>query len=127
MPTTTQEQFVPWNQQPPPSTTAVYPDPTSDYNSNFYDGSTQPNAAPVSGSNQVVRRPAGQQLVPRVSYGNAGNETWPTIADEGINQGNEDVWMDNGGDDLEQKAMIAKRETLAKRKQIPPFVQKLSR
>ena len=35
-------------------------------------------------------------------------------------------WAD-GIDDLEQKAQVAKKEALAKKKQIPPFVQKLSR
>ena len=33
----------------------------------------------------------------------------------------------NDAVDLEQKAQSAKREALSKRKQIPPFVQKLSR
>ena len=124
---TTQEQYVPWNQQPPPpTTTSVYPDPTGNYDSNFYTESIQPNAAATAGSNQLARRAVGQQLVPRVPYGNVGNENWPVVADEDVNQANEDAWMNNG-DDLEQKAMIAKRETQAKRKQIPPFVQKLTR
>ena len=68
---------------------------------------------------QLVRRAPNQQVVSR----------------------NPSAWQDADGmagtvpsfeqvdeeDDLEQKAMAAKKEAQAKRKQIPPFVQKLSR
>ena len=126
MPTVKQEQYMPWPQQPPSTTTSNYPDPSGSYNSNLYNGNTQLQAAPALGSNQLARRPVAQQLVSRVNYHNSADETWPMVADEGMQQANEDTWMNNL-DDLEQRAMIAKRETQAKRKQIPPFVQKLSR
>ena len=126
MPTATQDQHMQWTQQPSATTTSSYPNSIGNYNSNLYNSSTQPQVPPGSGSNQLTRRALGQHLVPRVSYSNAGNETWPLVADEGIQQANEDAWMGNA-DDLEQRAMIAKREAQAKRKQIPPFVQKLSR
>ncbi len=126
MAATTQDQYLSWNQQPSSSSASTYPDPISNYNSNIYNGGTQSHAAPGSGLNQVARRGVGQQLVPRANYNAAGNDTWPLVVDDGIQQANEDAWMNNG-DDLEQRAMIAKRETQAKRKQIPPFVQKLSR
>ena len=126
MPTATQEQYMPWPQQPLSSTAINYPDPSSNYNSNLYNANTQLQTAPASGSNQLARRPLAQQLVSRGNYNNSGNETWPLVADESMQPTNEDAWMNNL-DDLEQRAMMAKRETQAKRKQIPPFVQKLSR
>lgn len=46
--------------------------------------------------------------------------------ENGLQQLNETGWR-NEGDDLDQKALVAKRDAQAKRKQIPPFVQKLSR
>lgn len=67
----------------------------------------------------------GQQIVPRTNYNDATSDTWPLVQDNTI-QPSAEGW---GGDDddLNRKAEIAKRETQAKRKQIPPFVQKLSR
>ena len=126
MHTVKQEQYMPWPQQTPANTASNYPDPSNNYNPNLYNGNTQLQAAPVSGSNQLARRPIAQQIVSRGNYNNSGNETWPLVPNEGMQQANEDTWMNNL-DDLEQRAMIAKRETQAKRKQIPPFVQKLSR
>lgn len=126
MSTATQDQYMSWNQQPSTGATPNYPDPTGNYGSNLYNGSAQTHAASVPGANQLARRALGQQLVPRANYSNAPNESWPLVADEGTQQANEDAWMNNI-DDLEQRAMIAKREMQAKRKQIPPFVQKLSR
>jgi len=126
MAATMQDQYMSWDQQPVSNSASTYPDHIGSYSSNLYNGGTQHHAAPVPGSNQLTRRGLGQQLVPRANHNNAGNDTWPLAADEGIKQANEDAWMNNG-DDLEQRAMIAKRETQAKRKQIPPFVQKLSR
>ena len=67
----------------------------------------------------------GQQIVPRASYNDTTNETWPVVQDSTV-QPPVDSWMDEH-DDLNRRAEIAKRETQAKRKQIPPFVQKLSR
>ncbi len=45
---------------------------------------------------------------------------------DGNTPGATDGWI-NADEDLEQKALIAKRDAQAKRKPIPPFVQKLSR
>ena len=126
MSSTTQDQYMSWNQQPSSVATSNYPDSTGSYGSNLYNSNAQTPTAPVPGASQLARRALGQQLVPRVSYSNAANESWPLVVDEGTQQANEDAWMNNI-DDLEQRAMIAKREMQAKRKQIPPFVQKLSR
>lgn len=73
-------------------------------------------------SNQLVRRHPNQQLVSR------GNNGWQDLSTStgGPGQG---AWEapDEGEEDLEQRALVAKKEAQAKRKQIPPFVQKLSR
>jgi len=74
---------------------------------------------------QLATRSLSQQLVPRDDYNGSNNGTWPVLAD-GAGQPTNGALL-NQDDDLDRKADIAKRETQAKRKQIPPFVQKLSR
>lgn len=81
-------------------------------------------------SNTLTRRPTNHALVPtnpRPSYeepwagfGNDSNALLPQAPGEGL------VAQDNV-EVLEDMAAKAKREAQAKRKQIPPFVQKLSR
>lgn len=66
---------------------------------------------------QLVRRNPNQQLAPaprRNQWEGFPGEApqWETVDDE---------------EELEQKAAVAKKDAQAKRKQIPPFVQKLSR
>jgi heat shock transcription factor len=65
---------------------------------------------------QLVRRNPNQQLAPRRGqwdgYPSPTQQQWETMDDE---------------DELEQKVAIAKKDAQSKRKQIPPFVQKLSR
>lgn len=75
-------------------------------------------SAPDMGAGQLVRRNPNQQLAPAPRRGqwdgyNSPTQQWETIADD--------------DEELEQKAAIAKKDAQAKRKQIPPFVQKLSR
>jgi heat shock transcription factor len=75
-------------------------------------------SAPEMGAGQLVRRNPNQQLAPAPRRGqwdgyNSPTQQWETIADD--------------DEELEQKAAIAKKDAQAKRKQIPPFVQKLSR
>lgn len=68
---------------------------------------------------QLVRRNPNQQLAARrnTPWGALNNNEqqpeWPPREDE--------------DDQLEQKALVAKKEAQSRRKQIPPFVQKLSR
>lgn len=61
---------------------------------------------------QLVRRPNNHQLATRgeVGYGHLAQNGWQEEEE-----------------DLEALALKAKKEAQAKRKQIPPFVQKLSR
>ncbi|KAF2263935.1 hypothetical protein CC78DRAFT_544633 [Lojkania enalia] len=83
------------------------------------DGSTG-NAVPNSNtySSQLVRRNPNQQLAAR------GRSPWDAFNADGSSQQWENVEEDD--DELEQKAIMAKKDAQAKRKQIPPFVQKLS-
>lgn len=69
------------------------------------------------GAGQLVRRNQNQQLAAR------GRSPW------GYNEQNQPNAWENTDDDeeLERKAAIAKKDASAKRKTIPPFVQKLSR
>lgn len=88
---------------------------------------------PVPGpSNTVARRPMNQALVPTNQRGvyDASTDPWATFGDEGalIKQGTgEEVVEEDNVEKLEEMAQKAKREAQTKRKQIPPFVQKLSR
>ncbi len=129
-----QGDFLRWNQA---SENAVYPDPNG-YNVNNYgaNGLSQPafdQSLPAS-STQLARRPVNRgQLVPtgqRPVYENAA-DPWVQFGDEtmldqqningGVMEENDNIEL------LEEKAAVAKRDAQAKRKQIPPFVQKLSR
>jgi heat shock transcription factor len=65
---------------------------------------------------------------PRAFNGSTNASAWPGDFGDGTGlelQGG-GGWI-NTDEQLEQRALIAKREAQAKRKQIPPFVQKLSR
>ncbi|KAF2639012.1 hypothetical protein P280DRAFT_360827, partial [Massarina eburnea CBS 473.64] len=75
------------------------------------------SASPDIGSGQLVRRNPNQQLTAR------GQTPW-----DNFNQNPSNTWENAADDDeeLERKAAIAKKDAQAKRKQIPPFVQKLS-
>ncbi|KAL8891640.1 MAG: hypothetical protein Q9192_005713 [Flavoplaca navasiana] len=116
------EQYPQWTPTNQPSTQKLYPAPSGT--------SAQPQFTPTpqqqSTSNQLARRPPGQESTGRTSSSNGSNsELWPSFADNGVQQSTEADWP-NSGDDLDQKALIAKMDAQTKRKQIPPFVQKLS-
>jgi heat shock transcription factor, other eukaryote len=79
-------------------------------------------------STQLARRPINRQLV------STGQRPAFDVTSDQWNQFGEDSMVDNPGVEendnielLEEKATVAKRDAQAKRKQIPPFVQKLSR
>jgi heat shock transcription factor, other eukaryote len=75
------------------------------------------------GSNQLARRPANQVIPRDRGRADSSDIQWTEQAD---GQRPEGAWGDNL-DDLRQRAQVAKREAQSKRKQIPPFVQKLAR
>ena len=115
------DQYLQWPQQSQPS----YPDSADNNGLNLYNGGSDSQGMPAISANQIARRLLGQDLVSRAGYNEANNETWPVLAD-GAGQSTDSGWA-NEDDDLERMAEIAKRDSQAKRKQIPPFVQKLSR
>ena len=116
--TTMTDPYVQWPQQ----NSLPYPDAADNFGSNLYGGAQGPSAP---SSNQLARRPLSQQIVPRANYGDATNETWPLVPENAM-QPPAEGWVSEN-DDLNRRAEVAKKETQAKRKQIPPFVQKLSR
>ncbi|KAK5311645.1 Heat shock transcription factor [Exophiala xenobiotica] len=111
------DEFFQWGQSGQPA--VPYNDINYTMNTNTYP-QNHPQPQP---SNQLTRRPLTQLTAP----------TRPRLDQDG------NAWMDNTngghgpdaewGDDiavLEARAQIAKRDAQAKRKQIPPFVQKLN-
>lgn len=71
------------------------------------------------GAGTLVRRNHNQQLAAR------GRSPW---GDPFNGQGQPGAWENTDDDEeLERKAAVAKKDASAKRKTIPPFVQKLSR
>ena len=76
------------------------------------------NVAPVTPSTDLVRRTRNQQLGPP----GANQEQW-----NGYNTSTMHGSGDEDEQELERKVALAKKDAQGKRKQIPPFVQKLSR
>lgn len=121
------DQYMNWNDPSMSADMGGFNDPTlfDNYGTNTMssghnrvislDGMTD---APDMSSGQLVRRNPNQQLAPASRRGQwdgypSPTQQWENIADD--------------GEELEQKAALAKKDAQAKRKQIPPFVQKLSR
>ena len=111
------DQFLQWGQSAQVPNAPSYQD-ASVYgmnSANFASNNQQP-------SNQLTRRPPMQQVVTRPRHESASVAPWV----EEPNSATEGAWADDI-QDLEQKAQVAKKDAQAKRKQIPPFVQKLNR
>lgn len=101
---------------------------------------TQGIPSPNPSSTVLARRGMSRALVPTVTRPTpfeSSPEPWNTFGDEGFHhlQTSQHAQQPTGGvvDDndsieaLEERALRAKKEAMNKRKQIPPFVQKLSR
>lgn len=125
----TNDQFLRWSQT---GDSANYAEP---YNMNAFvanNASGFPSQQPVpTSSTQLTRRPLNRQMVssvPRATFDNP-NDPWSAFGDDNLLDTPNSTGMEETDniDLLEEKAVIAKREAQAKRKQIPPFVQKLSR
>ena len=105
-----------YNSQQPTS----YSDaPTYNNSANNFNGN---GAQP---SNQLTRRPMNQLANRGRSYNESPGLQWVDSANGGGQQ-LDSAWNDDI-DALEQRAQTAKKIAQEKRKQIPPFVQKLSR
>ncbi|KAF2631313.1 hypothetical protein BU25DRAFT_429003 [Macroventuria anomochaeta] len=120
------DQYMNWNDPTMSADMGAFNDPVlfENYGTNAInsghnrvislDGMTD---APDMSSGQLVRRNPNQQLAPAPRRGQwdgypSPAQQWENIADD--------------DEELEQKAAVAKKDAQAKRKQIPPFVQKLS-
>jgi heat shock transcription factor len=116
------DQYMNWN-DPSVADMQTFSDPT------LYDYSNSPMAGhnrvvSLDGvengtdmnQGQLIRRDQNQQLASRRGqwdgYPSPTQQQWEPVDDE---------------EELEQKAAMAKKDAQTKRKQIPPFVQKLSR
>lgn len=132
----TDEQFLNWEPPLKAVSTNAYSDPSL-YSPQLFNASFTSSVPQVDGgqlapapspiSNQLVRRNINQQVAPR--------QQWLAV------NNNDDVWADFGSalgaqtgvdqseqeEELDQRAAAVKRQALAERKQIPPFILKLSR
>jgi heat shock transcription factor len=126
------DQYLNWDDAAIMNNVAsAYPDPSL-YDSNMYTTNTNGSMPQVSGTNlptdpatysgQLVKRNTNQQLAAR------GRSPWETFNGDSGGGQQAGGWENTDDDEeLEQKAMLARKDAQSKRKQIPPFVQKLSR
>ncbi|KAI5285750.1 stress-responsive transcription factor hsf1 [Ascosphaera aggregata] len=131
-----QEQYIPWNTTIPSTMTATTASaaPMNAQPSNMvaptnlqpYDiGSYAPTSTSTSSmSTQLTRRPIAQ-VVPRSQVnGTHGYVGGSTLGDtDHLNDQGEGLHETDAA--VEQRALLARKEALDKRRQIPPFVQKL--
>ena len=109
------DQFLQWGQTAQPPAYQDAPQASAyGSNANNFASNNQP-------SNQLTRRPPMNQVVTRPRYESASVQPWVEEPQSAIDS----AWADDI-QDLEQKAQVAKQDAKAKRKQIPPFVQKLN-
>ena len=127
-----QADYLRWDQG---ANDAGYSDPTAGYNMNNYGSNTampqpQYDQSVGASSTQLARRPINRQLVPTAQRMTNDNSVDQWFGDEsmldpqsanGLMEENDNIEL------LEERATVAKRDAQSKRKQIPPFVQKLSR
>ncbi|KUL85172.1 hypothetical protein ZTR_06243 [Talaromyces verruculosus] len=113
------DQFLQWGQDPHAAATVAQPFPldTNPYATMSYAAANQDVPVPTNQpSNQLTRRPMNQLINRNRSFEQSSVSSVPDSGGDG--------WGESLAE-LEQRALIAKREAQAKRKQIPPFVQKL--
>ncbi|GAD92100.1 heat shock transcription factor [Paecilomyces variotii No. 5] len=113
------DQFLQWGQSASP--TAVNPSVFPDMNS-YNAGYLSPQDGAATPTTQLTRRPMSQIVSRTRSYDQSQS---PMIDHNGNHVTDAGGWGESLPE-LQQRALIAKREAQAKRKQIPPFVQKLS-
>jgi len=125
------DQYVDWNSGQGMNNMANQYSDQNIYDANLYNSGINGNVGgdagesanpPMAGrSSQLVRRNPNQQLTTR------GRPGWPDPNNNLQPQTTWEHFEEEDERDLEQRALAAKRDAQAKRKQIPPFVQKLSR
>jgi len=116
--------------QMPGHVVADYVDPTSNYSPGLYGSpyynppQTQKPAENLG--TELVRAQTSNQIVPIANYTDGYPMTRPEFG--GPPPPPENRYQGQGDpDDLDHRALLAQQDAQAKRKQIPPFVQKLSR
>jgi hypothetical protein len=118
------DQFLQWGQNPPVNAinTAAFSDPS--YNPIGFAPPQDVSAPAATASNQLARR-QGNQVVSR----NRGYEQPPAsyVGKRGKHWNGESGAVGGVSRGALPASLTAKRDSQAKRKQIPPFVQKLSR
>ena len=125
-PTMQTDQTVQWSQDNGSTGTPSYPDPAGSFSPTIYNTFPQPTAIQSEPSNQLTRSNLGNRAVARGTFNNGDGEAWNNFTNGTLPQPRDEGWVKDD-DNLEQRALIAKREAQGKRKLIPPFVQKLSR
>lgn len=121
--------FLRWNQG---ADNVNYPDATGFNMDNFGGQAILQSPYNQVASTQVTRRANNRQLVPtapRPGF-DASTGLWNQFPEEGVDQqiaNDGEMEEDDNVELLEERAAVAKRDAQSKRKQIPPFVQKLSR
>lgn len=114
------DQFLQWGQNLQTGNSTPQNETTA-YNSQSLG---DPNSLQPGG--QLTRRTGDQQLMSRHgNYPDSNGMQWLEPSN-GSAQSIDGAWGDDLSE-LERRAQIAKKDAQAKRKQIPPFVQKLSR
>ncbi|KAI1381657.1 hypothetical protein F4677DRAFT_132598 [Hypoxylon crocopeplum] len=125
-PYNTQDQLLRWNG----NNAASFVDNTSNGVNTYgvMPTPTQPQYAPATPSNALARRGMSNALITaNRAFSPQQSEPWPNFDESLIaNQANGTIDEHDNIELLEEKAQRAKREAQAKRKQIPPFVQKLN-
>ncbi|KAK2799994.1 stress-responsive transcription factor hsf1 [Onygenales sp. PD_10] len=123
------DQFLQWGQSGPahPNNTSASASAsaTDNHASSSYPAVSRPgDVDPSHASNQLTRRP-GQQLVSRALL---HDQNLVPLIDQNRTRADDQSGGSLGETEaeLEQRALLAKKDAQAKRKQIPPFVQKLS-
>lgn len=120
------DQFLQWGQNPPTNTVNTSAISDNSYNAAGFAPPKDASAPAATESNQLARRQANQsQMISR----NRGYEQPPAsyVENGGSNGNGESGAWGESIEELYRRALAAKRDSQAKRKQIPPFVQKLSR
>lgn len=125
----TNEQYMRWSQGA--ADNAVFPDMNfgmAPYGTNGVTNAQFQQAVPAQ-STQLARRPVNQQLVPTASRTQFDNPNEWGLTEELFDPNAQigGLAENDSIERLEERAQVAKREAQAKRKQIPPFVQKLNR
>ena len=120
------DQTVRWNQDNGNTGTSNYPDPVGSFSPTIYNTFPQAAAIQSEPSNQLTRSNIGHRAVARGTFNNGDGEAWTDFTNGTLQPPREEGWVKDD-DNLEKRALIAKREAQGKRKLIPPFIQKLSR